>query len=53
MGPPTERTIRMNAFFTTDDGVVTVHMRAESDDGETIGDMTQEVRAGQDFAGVS
>jgi hypothetical protein len=43
----------MNAYFTTDDGVVTVRMRAESADGVIIGDAMQEIRAGQHFAGVA
>lgn len=43
----------MNAFFSTTDGVVLVRMTAESADGLTIGDFAEEVRAGQDFAGVS
>jgi hypothetical protein len=44
----------MNAYFRTDGaGVVTVRMRAESDDGETIGDLVQDIRVGDDFAGVS
>jgi hypothetical protein len=43
----------MNAYFTTDDGVVTIRVRAASADGVIIGDAMQEVRAGQHFAGLS
>lgn len=42
----------MNAFFTTRDGVVIVRMRVEGPD-RMHGDVQTEIRAGEDFAGLS